>query len=308
MSHELRTPLNSLLILSDQLCKNSEGNLSPKQIEFAKTIHSSGNDLLMLINDILDLSKIESGTVAVDVSELRLDELQRYVERTFSHVAESKNVDFVISIDRSRCPEPGHRCQAAAADHQEPAVQRLQVHPPGVGHAHRRDGRLAAGRPTTTSSIAPASVLAFSVTDTGIGISPDKQQIIFEAFQQADGCTSRKYGGTGLGLAISRELSRLLGGEIRLVSAPGQGQHVHAVPAADLHGAAQRAARRPNGRPRSELSTPVRDPAAPPRSRPQPGTARLPSERCRSRSCPRAGQDNLANDDRDAISPATACC
>ena len=100
MSHELRTPLNSLLILSDQLCKNADGNLKPRQIEFSKTIHSSGNDLLTLINDILDLSKIESGTVIVEPTELPLEELRGYVERTFRHVAESKNVDFLIQLDQ----------------------------------------------------------------------------------------------------------------------------------------------------------------------------------------------------------------
>ena len=138
MSHELRTPLNSLLILSDQLCKNSDGNLTAKQVEFAKTIHLSGNDLLMLINDILDLSKIESGTVAVDVSELRLDDLQRSVERSFRHVAESKHVDFVIQRRAAAAQDHGHRRQAPAADHQEPAVERLQVHAPGPGVAHDR--------------------------------------------------------------------------------------------------------------------------------------------------------------------------
>jgi signal transduction histidine kinase/HAMP domain-containing protein len=131
MSHELRTPLNSLLILSDQLCKNSEGNLTNKQVEFSKTIHSSGNDLLMLINDILDLSKIESGTVVVDVNELRLSDLQLYVERTFRHVAEAKSVDFLITIRPATACFHGDGRQAAAADSQKPAVQRLQVHAPG---------------------------------------------------------------------------------------------------------------------------------------------------------------------------------
>jgi HAMP domain-containing protein/signal transduction histidine kinase/DNA-binding response OmpR family regulator len=222
MSHELRTPLNSLLILSDQLCKNPEGNLSPRQREFAKTIHSSGNDLLMLINDILDLSKIESGTVVVDVSELRLDELHSYVERTFRHVAEAKSVDFFIRLasdlprsiftDAKRLQQVIKNLLSNAFKFTHHGQVTLNVGAVESGWNHDNDELNRA--PT---------VLAFSVSDTGIGISPDKQQIIFEAFQQADGSTSRKYGGTGLGLAISRELSRLLGGEIRLVSRPGQG-------------------------------------------------------------------------------------
>jgi signal transduction histidine kinase/CheY-like chemotaxis protein/HAMP domain-containing protein len=222
MSHELRTPLNSLLILSDQLSKNPEKNLLPKQTEFARTIHSSGNDLLMLINDILDLSKIESGTVVVDVGEVRLDDLQNFVERTFRHVAEAKNVDFLMRLD-PRLPvsiftDP-KRLQQVLKNLLSNAFKfthhgrvTLTVEPVHTGwHADNDSLNRAAG------------VLAFSVTDSGIGIAPDKQQIIFEAFQQADGSTSRKYGGTGLGLAISRELSRLLGGEIRLVSSPGKG-------------------------------------------------------------------------------------
>src|SRR3569623_1772037 len=222
MSHELRTPLNSLLILSDQLCKNPEGNLSSKQIEFAKTIHASGNDLLTPTNDILDLSKIESGTVVVDVSELRLDDLQRSVERSFRHFAETKHVDFITRIEQ---PLP----KSLVTD-----VKRLQqILKNLLSNAFKftQQGFVAftisaadGGWSSDNEELSRANqVIAFSVSDTGIGISADKQQIIFEAFQQADGSTSRKYGGTGLGLAISRELSRLLGGEIRLVSAPGKG-------------------------------------------------------------------------------------
>ena len=233
MSHELRTPLNSLLILSDQLCKNAEGNLQPKQVEFAKTIHLSGNDLLALINDILDLSKIESGTVAVDVSELRLDELQRSVERSFRHVAESKHVDFVINLG-SPLPKTVvtdvKRLQQIIKNLLSNAFKFTHQGQVGLSIGVAEDGWSRDNDELNRAS----QVVAFSVSDTGIGISSDKQQIIFEAFQQADGSTSRKYGGTGLGLAISRELSRLLGGEIKLVSRAAAGQHLHAVPAAEL--------------------------------------------------------------------------
>jgi len=222
MSHELRTPLNSLLILSDQLCKNPEGNLTGKQVEFAKTIHASGNDLLMLINDILDLSKIESGTVVVDASELRFDDLKRSVERSFRYFAESKQIDFAIRLD-----SPLPKTMTTDVKRLQQIIKNLLSNAFKFTHQGHVELSIAAVEdgwsPDNEELQRADSVIAFSVSDTGIGISPDKQQIIFEAFQQADGSTSRKYGGTGLGLAISRELSRLLGGEIRLVSAPGKG-------------------------------------------------------------------------------------
>ena len=222
MSHELRTPLNSLLILSDQLSKNPDGNLTARQQEFAKTIHSSGNDLLTLINDILDLSKIESGTVVVDARDLILDELRGYVDRAFKYVAENKKLTFLTRFDPA-LPRTIHtdakRLQqiiknllsnAFKFTHQGQVL--LTVQAASGGWSPDNDALNRAGE-----------VVCFTVSDTGIGIPPDKQQIVFEAFQQADGSTNRKYGGTGLGLAISRELSRLLGGEIRLTSAPGRG-------------------------------------------------------------------------------------
>ncbi|MEY2800727.1 MAG: hypothetical protein RL513_311 [Pseudomonadota bacterium] len=222
MSHELRTPLNSLLILSEQLARNAEGNLSARQVEFARTIHSSGHDLLMLINDILDLSKIESGTVVVDLSELRLSELQRYLERNFRHVAEARAVDFqldcalrssmAIRTDVKRLQQILKNLLSNAFKFTLHGAVKLDIREVREGWSPQHPELSQARR-----------VVAFAVSDTGIGIPSDKQQIIFDAFQQADGSTSRKYGGTGLGLAISRELSRLLGGEICLASTPGQG-------------------------------------------------------------------------------------
>ncbi len=222
MSHELRTPLNSLLILSDQLSKNPEGNLTVRQVEFAKTIQSSGNDLLALINDILDLSKIESGTVVVDVGDVGIRDLTDYVERTFHHMAESKKLGFeivvapetprIVHTDAKRLQQVLKNLLSNAFKFTEHGFVRMNVAPASSGWTSDHD----------TLSRAK-NVIAMSVTDTGIGIPYDKQQIIFEAFQQADGSTSRKYGGTGLGLAISREIARLLGGELVLTSQPGVG-------------------------------------------------------------------------------------
>jgi HAMP domain-containing protein/signal transduction histidine kinase/DNA-binding response OmpR family regulator len=222
MSHELRTPLNSLLILSDQLSKNSDGNLTNRQVEFSRTIHSSGNDLLGLINDILDLSKIESGTVMVDVGDITFRDLEDYVDRTFRHVADTKKLEFRVELDPA-LPRGVHtdakRLQQILKNLLSNAFKFTDK-----GNVTLRIQPAASGWNQENQMLQRAkSVVAFVVRDTGIGIPADKQAIIFEAFQQADGSTSRKYGGTGLGLAISRELAHLLGGEIRLASAPGTG-------------------------------------------------------------------------------------
>ncbi len=221
MSHELRTPLNSILILGQQLSENPGGNLSPRQVEFARTIHGAGTDLLNLISDILDLSKIESGTVSVDAEEILLSTLQETVTRPFRHEAENRGLFFDIEIDPSlrsittnskRVQQVLKNLLSNAFKFTEQGGVRLSIEAakPGFG----KDHPILKQTPT---------VVAFEVTDTGIGIPPEKQRIIFEAFQQADASTSRKYGGTGLGLAISRELASLLGGEIQLRSAPGSG-------------------------------------------------------------------------------------
>ncbi|HEU4418479.1 MAG TPA: response regulator, partial [Planctomycetota bacterium] len=222
MSHELRTPLNSVLILAQQLADNAATNLTSKQVEFARNIHSSGTDLLTLINDILDLSKIESGTVTVEAEEITFVSLRDTVGRTFHHIAESRNLAFAVEIDPALPP---------TFTNDPKRLQQILKNLLSNAFKFTSQGKVSmAVKPVTSgwSSDHPTlrlaqSVFAVAVSDTGIGIAPDKQRLIFEAFQQADAGTSRKYGGTGLGLAISRELATLLGGEIRLVSAPAQG-------------------------------------------------------------------------------------
>ena len=222
MSHELRTPLNSILILGQQLSENADKNLSSRQVEFAKTIHGAGTDLLNLISDILDLSKIESGTVTVECEDLLFTPLRETIERNFRHEADARKLSFTADFD----PRLG---RAITTD----SKRLLQVLKNLLSNALKFTDhggvRLHVGAATggwtpdhPTLSQAP-SVVEFSVSDTGIGIPVEKQKIIFEAFQQADAGTARKYGGTGLGLAISRELAHLLGGEIRLSSVPGSG-------------------------------------------------------------------------------------
>jgi signal transduction histidine kinase/DNA-binding response OmpR family regulator/HAMP domain-containing protein len=222
MSHELRSPLNSLLILSNQLARNQDGNLTSKQTEYARTIHSAGNDLLALINDILDLSKIESGTVALDIEEVRLEELEEYVVRNFRPIAESKRIDFRVRLDPTlprtmqtdakRLQQVLKNLLSNAFKFTDRGVVEVRVFPAKSGWAGGAEDLNRADQ-----------VVGFTVRDTGIGIPEDKQEIIFEAFQQAEGSTSRKYGGTGLGLAISLELAQLLGGDIRLASRSGEG-------------------------------------------------------------------------------------
>jgi len=222
MSHELRTPLNSLLILSKLLADNGQGNLSDKQVEFAHNIHAAGADLLGLINDILDLSKIESGTTTLDISEMSFAGLRDQTDRTFSQVAADKKLDFVVDLDpalpRSMYTDD-KRLQQIIKNLLSNAFKFTEK-----GYVKLRVARAHSGwSPTNDHLNTAGQVLAFSVEDSGIGIPEDKQRIIFEAFQQADGTTSRKYGGTGLGLSISREITRLLGGELRVVSTPGKG-------------------------------------------------------------------------------------
>ncbi|SFV32649.1 HAMP domain-containing protein [Hyphomicrobium facile] len=222
MSHELRTPLNSILILGQQLTDNPDGNLSDRQVEFARTIHGAGTDLLNLISDILDLSKIESGTVSVDAEEIAFNGLIEAVARPFRHEAERRALDFQVVFnadlgksiftDSKRLQQVLKNLLSNAFKFTREGHVRLTVKP--------ATGKWGPDHPILSAA---QTIVAFEVQDSGIGIPADKQKLIFEAFQQADASTSRKYGGTGLGLAISRELAHLLGGEIQLRSEPGVG-------------------------------------------------------------------------------------
>ncbi|HTL66047.1 MAG TPA: HAMP domain-containing protein [Lacunisphaera sp.] len=222
MSHELRTPLNSILIFGQQLVENPGGNLTLKQVEFARNIYSSGSDLLNLITDILDLSKIESGTVTVEAEELAFVSLREAVERNFRHVAEAKSLPFKVEFDpampRAIITDP-KRLQQILKNLLSNAFKFTAQGHVGI-NVRLVDSGWSPGHPVLSRA---GKVVSFCITDTGIGIAQEKQKLIFEAFQQADAGTSRKYGGTGLGLAISRELATLLGGEIKLQSTQGEG-------------------------------------------------------------------------------------
>ncbi|MFJ6050230.1 HAMP domain-containing protein [Streptomyces sp. NPDC092307] len=230
MSHELRTPLNSLLILAKLLADNAEGNLSPKQVEFAETIHGAGSDLLQLINDILDLSKVEAGKMDVSPTRIALVQLVDYVEATFRPLTAEKGLDFSVRVspelpatlhtDEQRLLQVLRNLLSNAVKFTDTGAVELVIRPAGADVPTAiREQLLEAG----SLREADADLIAFSVTDTGIGIAASKMLVIFEAFKQADGTTSRKYGGTGLGLSISREIARLLGGEIHAASEPGRG-------------------------------------------------------------------------------------
>ncbi|MET9732643.1 HAMP domain-containing protein [Streptomyces sp. NPDC006458] len=230
MSHELRTPLNSLLILAKLLADNAEGNLTPKQVEFAETIHGAGSDLLQLINDILDLSKVEAGKMDVSPTRIALVQLVDYVEATFRPLTAEKGLDLSVRIspelpatlhtDEQRLLQVLRNLLSNAVKFTDSGSVELVIRPAsGDVPVAIREQLLESGSLTDPD----APLIAFSVTDTGIGIAAGKMRVIFEAFKQADGTTSRKYGGTGLGLSISREIAQLLGGEIHAQSEPGRG-------------------------------------------------------------------------------------
>ncbi|HEX9051885.1 MAG TPA: response regulator, partial [Anaeromyxobacter sp.] len=262
MSHELRTPLNSLLILARMLSENGDGNLTGKQVEFAQTIHAAGSDLMSLINDILDLSKIESGTIQVEVDAKPTGELAADLRRGFDELARQKGLSFLVDVEPStpavlytdarRLQQILKNLLSNAFKFTERGGVTLTMRRATKGWAFDAEALNAADE-----------VVAFDVRDTGIGIPRDKQRVIFEAFQQADGSTARRYGGTGLGLSISRELARLLGGQIAVESTPGQGSTFTLYvpkalvprPARGANGSA-RAAAAPERRPEPQAAVP----------------------------------------------------
>jgi CheY-like chemotaxis protein/signal transduction histidine kinase/HAMP domain-containing protein len=281
MSHELRTPLNSILILGQQLSDNPDGNLTPKQVEFARSIHGAGTDLLNLISDILDLSKIESGTVTVEAEEVYFTSLLDTIRRTFLHEADNRQLSFDVQVDPELGPTlvtDSKRLQQVLKNLLSNAFKFTEQGGVRLNVAVTRSG----WNPQNPLLSEAPTVVAFEVSDTGVGIPPEKQKIIFEAFQQADASTSRRYGGTGLGLAISRELAHLLGGEIQLQSRPGLGSTFTLYLPAIYAGPSLQPA--PNERPTAS-------------TRP---AQRFPSVRLPERALEKVG------DDRDKVAPGDA--
>src|SRR5712692_9603938 len=269
MSHELRTPLNSLLVLAKLLSENPDGNLTGQQVEFARTIHEAGSDLLQLINDILDLSKVEAGKMDLHPADVRLAALVEYIKATFKPMAADKGLDFDVTV------HPGTPDMLYVDEQRlEQIVRNLlsnAVKFTSAGEVSVSIGNAGEMEFSGVLGDTP-DVLAFAVSDTGVGIAKEKLDVIFDAFQQADGTTSRRYGGTGLGLSISRDIARLLGGEIRASSQPGKGSTFTlylpvrrgipgAPPAAPANGAAATAGRigapRPPTAPSRAADTPT---------------------------------------------------
>jgi signal transduction histidine kinase/CheY-like chemotaxis protein len=220
MSHELRTPLNSLLILSESLATNDEGNLSEDQLESINVINSGGIDLLELINDILDLSKVEAGKLSIEIDNIRVDKVTSTMQRQFQHVADKKEVKFIIEIENDipRVKADKKRLEQILKNLLSNAFKFTSQ-----GSVTLKVSRPSAEVKFSQGTLSQGNCLAFKVIDTGIGIEEAKQDGIFQAFQQADGSTSRRFGGTGLGLTISKELTRLMHGEIQLTSQYGVG-------------------------------------------------------------------------------------
>lgn len=213
MSHELRTPLNSLLILSKMLSENKDLNMTSEQVKFAQTIYSSGCDLLGLINEILDLSKVEAGKMPIVPKDVKVPEISEYLEHSFRPVANHKGLDFQIDMAEG--------VTSLMVNTDVTRVQQILKNLLSNAFKFTEKGKVTLK--INRTKIKDESALKFSVIDTGIGIPKEKQNLIFEAFQQADGTTNRKYGGTGLGLTISRQIARLLGGSIEVESEAGKG-------------------------------------------------------------------------------------
>ncbi|HEX2724143.1 MAG TPA: response regulator [Gemmatimonadaceae bacterium] len=300
MSHELRTPLNSLLILSKLLADNKEANLTPKQVEYAQTIHSSGSDLLALINDVLDIAKVEAGKMEVNAADTPIAELNASLERSFRPMADEKGLQFKLDVqpdvpamiytDGQRVEQILRNLLSNAFKFTSEGTVSLTV--------RKAEPNRRFFQPTLNSG---AAVIAFAVADTGIGIPADKQRLIFEAFQQADGTTSRKFGGTGLGLSISREIARLLGGEIRVESIPGKGSTFTLFLPARYR---DTDAPRPSTRP-AEV---VADPPRTPRITQNPTWRPTPSKSVKAHAAPAAVPERRAaqyvvEDDHEHIEP-----